>query len=163
MFSLGGGLGLFLLLFGIGVLWFGGIGQFIAFANGKPLYISPHLLDLGSLEVESKTVAVFKMTNLSSKEISVVGEHSSCDCVFSEKIPIVVPSGKTVDLKVSVHLPRYDSSYDQTLVFMVAEPSKMSMHPVRVTATIRNPLPRPTERSESVAPVLAPLINENKN
>jgi hypothetical protein len=147
---------LLLLFFGIGVLWLGGVGQFLAFVNGESLYLSPHLLDLGSHEAGTETVAVFKMTNLTSRDISIAGSSFSCDCALPEGIPISISPGKTVGIEVNVRLPEYDSSYDQTLVFMVAEPSKLSMHPVRITAAILHPLSRSIEESESVPPLMAP-------
>jgi hypothetical protein len=162
--SLLGGVVLFLVFVGGGAVWCGGFGQLMAKISGNAVFVRPKMLDLGSLEAGIETVAVFKMTNLVSGDISVVGERSSCDCAFSEKIPIVIPPGKTIDIKISVRLPKYDSSYDQSLVFMVAEPSRLGLHPVRVTATIPHPLPRPSNvGSESVVPVLAPVIEGSKN
>lgn len=146
--SIFGSAALFLLLFYIGVFWLGGVGQFLAFVNGKPLYLLPRQVDLGSHDAGTETIAVFKMTNLASKEISIVGGRSSCDCALPEGIPITIQPGKTVDLTVGVRLPRFDSSYDQTIIFMVAEPNRLGMHPVRITATIPNPLPRPVAEPE---------------
>ena len=140
-------------VFVAGIFWFGGRAQFLAFLNGESVYFSPRLLDLGSCEAGAETVVVFKMSNLSSKEISVIGERSSCNCAFSKQLPIVAASGKTVDVKINVRLPRYDSSYDQTIILMVAEPNRLAMHPVRVKATIPNPFPRPVE---GPAPTMAP-------
>ena len=150
LLSFGGAVGLFLLFFCFGILWFGSVGAFIAYINGQVVYLSPRMLDLGSHEAGVETAAVFKMTNLSSKEVSVIGERSSCgSCTFSEQIPIVAASGKTVDLKINVLLPEYDTSYDQTITFLVAEPNRLAMYPVRIKATIPNPLPRPTEDQTS--------------
>jgi hypothetical protein len=160
LFAFVGAIALFLILFGIGGYYFGGFGQFLAFVNSKPLYISPRQIDLGSHEVGTETVAVFMMTNLSSKEISIVGERSSCNCAFSEGFPISILPGKTADLKVNVRLPKYDSSYDQTIIFMVAEPNKLGMHPVRITATIPNPLPRPVEEPEPEIPAEEPTEDQ---
>jgi len=148
LLSIFGGTALFLLFVGAGVHCFGGTRQFLAFVNGKPLYLSPRQIDLGSHEAGTEIVAVLKMTNLASKEITVVGEKSSCSCAFSEQIPIVAAPGKTVDIKINVRLPKYDSSYDQMVIFMVAEPNRLGMHPVRITATIPNPLPRPAMEPE---------------
>ena len=145
VFSLVGATALFLLLFGIEIHWFGGVGQFFAFLIGKPLYLTPRTLDLGAHEAGVETVAVFKMTNLASKEISVVGERSSCNCAFSEQIPITAAPGKTVDIRIKARLPKYESSYDQTIIFMIVEPYKLGMHPVRIRATIPDPLPRPVD------------------
>jgi len=83
VFLLTGSIALF---FVAGILWFGGIGSLLAFANGKPLYLSPCLLDLGFCEAGLETVAVFQLHNLSSKEISVTGERSNCNCAFSEQL-----------------------------------------------------------------------------
>ena len=149
LFSLVGAAALFLLLFAIGTHYFGGIGQFLAFVNGQPLYLLPRQIDLGSHEPGTELPAVFKLTNLASKEISVVGARTSCDCALPEGIPIAVPPGKTIDLDIKVRLPKYESSYDQTIIFMIAEPNKLGMHPVRITATIPIPLPRPVaDKSE---------------
>ena len=161
--SVVGGFVLFFLFVVGGTILYGGFEQLMAKIGGNAAFIQPKILDLGSLEAGTETTAVFKMTNLTLKEISVVGERSSCDCIFSEKIPIAVPTGKTIDLKVNVHLPKYDSFYDQTLVFMVTEPNKLSIHSVRVTATILHPLPRPIEGAKSVMPLMAPLIEKSKD
>ncbi len=141
---LGGGV-LFVTALGIAAFSYGGIGQLMAAVNGEAVYISPQTLDLGSVKPGEKTVASFTMTNLSSQEISVVGERSSCNCAFSEQIPIKAAPGKTVDLKINVHLPSYDNSYDQSVAFMVAEPGKLAMHPVRIIASIPNPRQRPVD------------------
>jgi len=156
VFSIVGAVALFLLFFGAGVLWFGGVGQFMTFVNGKSVYFPMHQIDLGNCEPGIESVAVFKITNLASREISVVGERSSCNCAFSEKIPIVIPSGKTVDIRINVRLPKYESSYDQTIIFMVAEPNKLGMHPVRIMATIPTPLPHPVEEPSPEIPDAVP-------
>jgi hypothetical protein len=144
-----GGIALFLMLLGCAILWRGGFGQLVAFVNGESVYISPKTLNLGSFEAGKETIAVFHLTNLTSQDVSVVGERSSCNCAFSEKIPITAASGKTVELKINIHLPKYDSAYDQTVTFMIAEPKRLAMYPVRITATIPNPLLQPVVNPES--------------
>jgi hypothetical protein len=154
LFSFIGGVVLFLLLLVGGVLWFGDFGRFFAVVNGQAVYFPLRQVDLGACEPDIETEAVFKMVNLATKEISVVGERSSCTCAFSEQIPITADSGKTIDLKIKVRLPKYESSYNQTVIFMVAEPNKLGMHPVRITATIPNPLPLPVaEKSTDNKPL----------
>lgn len=138
-----GGLGLFVLVM-FGMLgWFGSMGATIAWLNGETVYIYPKKIDLGDQEPGIETVVTFYMKNLSSKEMSVVGEQSSCTCAFSENIPIVVESRKTAELKVNIHLPKYEQTYDQLISFMVAEPNRLATHPVQVTAKVANPLPVP--------------------
>lgn len=141
---------LFLVPLSAGYLWFGGIGQLAAYVNGKAVFISPREFNFGSCDPGTETVAIFHITNLASKEISVLGERSSCNCAFSDQIPILAEPGKTVDIRINVRLPKYDASYDQTITFMIAEPDRLAMHAVRVTATIPHALSRPIETETSV-------------
>jgi len=146
--SLIGGLCLFVVLM-LGMIgWFGSIAASMAWLNGEAIYVYPKKIDLGNQEPGTETVATFYMKNLTSKEISVVGEKSSCTCAFSEKNPITAKPGKTAELRVNIHLPKHESAYDQMISFMVAEPTRLAMHPVLVTATIPNPLPVPQNENE---------------
>ncbi len=138
---------------GVGTWRFGGLGALSAYLKGEAVYLAPKALDIGSHEAGTKTVAVFKMTNLTPKEISVVGERSSCSCAFSEKIPISVSPGKTTEVRIGVRLPEHASTYDQTVTLMIAEPTRLAMHPVRITATVLNSdsVPVPTASLEGEA------------
>ena len=134
--SLLGGAGLFALLIQGMIGWFGSMGATMAWLNGESVYIYPKMIDLGNQEPGKETVVTFTMKNLTSKDISVVGEKSSCTCAFSEKIPITAKAGKTAELKVNIHLPKYEPMYDQMISFMVAEPNRLAMHPVQVIAKV---------------------------
>jgi len=141
LISVLGGLGLFvILMFGM-VGWFGSLGASVAWLNGESVYIYPKKIDLGNQEPGTETVVTFYMKNLTSKEISVVGEKSSCTCAFSEKIPISAKPGKIAELKVNIHLPKREPTYGQMISFMVAESKRLALHPVQVLAKIPNPLP----------------------
>lgn len=126
----------------------GGVSPLWVWLNGEAVFIRSTTMDFGSCEAGAEMVAVFKMQNLTSKEVSVVGEKSSCSCAFSEKIPISIPAWQTADIRIGVHLPKYTNSYDQTVLLMVAEPKRLALHPVRIVASIPNPLPRPAETPE---------------
>jgi hypothetical protein len=145
LISIVGGIGLLVLIFLVLFGYCGSVGATVAYINGQSVYIYPKKLDLGNQEAGAETVAVFYMKNLTAKKISVVGEKSSCTCAFSEKIPITAQAGKTIELRIKIHLPKYENDYDQIISFMVAEPQHLAMHPVQVTATIPNPLPQPVD------------------
>jgi effector-binding domain-containing protein len=144
LISLFGGIGLFvLILLGL-ISYCGSVGATIAYINGESVCIYPKKLDLGNQKPGTETVAVFYMKNLTSKNISVVGEKSSCNCTFSEKIPITAQAGQTVELRIKIYFPKYESDYDQMISFMAAEPKHLTTHPVQVTAKIPNPLEKTT-------------------
>jgi hypothetical protein len=113
--------------------------------NGQSVYVYPKKINLDNQQPETETAVTFYMKNLTSKEISVVGEKSSCTCAFSEKIPITAKPHETVELKINIHLPKEETDYDQIISFMVAEPQHLVMYPVQVTATIPNPLTKPID------------------
>jgi hypothetical protein len=145
LISVSGGIGLFVIMAIVILYWFGSMGAMMAYLNGHSVYIYPKKIDLNNQQLETKTVVTFYMKNLTSNEISVVGEKSSCTCAFSNKIPITAKPGETIELKVNIHLPEYESVYDQMISFMVAEPKRLAMHPVQITAKIPNPLTKPID------------------
>jgi hypothetical protein len=135
-----GGIGLFVLVLLGAVVWFGNVGTMIAYVNGEAVYLYPKNMNFGNQKPGSEIVSVFYMKNMTSQEVSVVGEESSCDCVSSTELPITARAGETIELRVKAQLPKYRKDYDQVISFIVAEPERLVMHPVRVTATIPNPL-----------------------
>jgi hypothetical protein len=143
LISVFGGIGLFVLIFGGMIIYCGSVGATVAYINGESVYIYPKKFDLGNQKQGMEAVAVFYMKNLTSKKISVIGEKSSCACALSEKIPITAPARQTVELRIKIRLPKYESDYNQIISFMVAEPKYLVMHPVQITAKIPNPLEKP--------------------
>lgn len=132
------GMGLFVIILIGSILLFGNIGSAIAWMNGESFYIYPKTVDLGNNESKANRVATFYMRNLSTKDITIVGEKSSCSCAFSEQIPLVAKPGETVKIKVNINLATKERIYDQTIIFMIAEPKHLTFHPVRVLAKVAN-------------------------
>jgi len=144
LFSIVGGLGILVLLFVGLTVYFGSFNTSLSWLNGKPFYISPKHVHLKNREPGTEETVTFHLKNLTSKEISVVGEKSSCSCAFSENLPITAKPKESVELKIRVKLPK-DKDYDQTILFMVATSDKLEMSPVRITASILHPISLPAE------------------
>lgn len=128
---------------------FGNFDMTIAFLKGEPFYISPRLVHLESMDPGAEEVVTFQLKNFTPADISVVGEKSSCSCAFAENIPIKVGPKKTAEVKIRVVLPKYTKEYDQMVLLMIATSKKLKMTPVRVTASIPNPLPKPKEEDSN--------------
>ncbi|MDR2170783.1 MAG: hypothetical protein LBP59_11625 [Planctomycetaceae bacterium] len=156
------GIALFTLILGIFVYYFGGLGQLWAYINGETFCFVPTSLDLKLCDAGSQKIAVFRMTNFTDKAISIIGEKSGCNCAFVDTIPVKADAGKTVEVKIKIDLPIYESNYEQTIVLLVSEPNRLTMHPVRIIATIKNPLPLPSSNS-SPSPKLAPSLPSAKH
>ncbi len=121
----------------------GSFGALAARLNGETFYLSPRLVDLGDREPGAVEFVTFRLQNLTSQEINVVGEKSTCTCAATVNLPLTVAPRETVELKMRVALPTYDSQYDQTVDFMVATGDKLRLPKVRVVGNVPNPLPYP--------------------
>ena len=120
-----------------------------SFLRGESARIYPELLDLGSFDPGEETEAVFHFQNLSSSAVKVVGGNSSCSCALPRDLPIEVPAGATVDLKVEVKIPKYHPTYGQEVEFISSENNRFVMRRVKIVATIPNHLEEPLAIEES--------------
>ena len=139
------GITLFVIVITVAVFVFGGIGFAVAWLNGEAAYVYPKIVNLGKNESKSQKTATFHLKNLSSQDISLVGERSSCSCTFSEQIPLVAKPGECVNIKVKVILATKDTAFDQTITFMIAEPNRLSFQSVRIVSTVLHSSPSPDE------------------
>ncbi len=126
-------------------LTFGSFGATASWLYGKPFYLYPQIVRLENRAPGLEEVVTFQLKNLASEDISVVGEKSSCTCAFSENIPITVKPGEVAAVKIRVRLPKYKTSYDQSVLLMIATAEKLKFAEVRIVANIPNPLPLPPE------------------
>jgi hypothetical protein len=121
----------------------GGFFQFVAYLDGKTIYIEPRVCDLGECEADSNSEAVFSLTNLTPKLITIVGAGSSCNCAVVDRLPLDIQSGNTINVKIVIRLPKEASVYDQIVTLLVSEKGRVSKYPVRVTAIVNNLKPLP--------------------
>ncbi|MBR2692945.1 MAG: hypothetical protein IKE69_01910 [Thermoguttaceae bacterium] len=140
----------FLAIFIAGCLYFWLAGGFPGLSDSgtKQYIICPEQIHLEDRQPGSEEIVTFYLVNLSKKEISVVGEDSSCSCAFSEKFPITAPPKEAAEIKMRVRFPRDEPTYDQYVSFMVAGAKYLEMAPVRITASVAVPLD-PAAESES--------------
>ena len=124
--------------FAVGCLsfWLAGYIPELSPHDEKTYILCPEHLYLGKREPGSEEVLTFYIVNLSHKEISVVGEESSCSCTLAENIPITVPPKEAAEIKVRVRYPKDEETYDQGISFMVTTEKYLEMAPVRITASL---------------------------
>ncbi len=131
--------------------------------RGESVFLYPERLDLGSFEPGAKVEAVFHIRNLSDKAIKVVGGNSTCSCALPSNLPIEVPGGATIDLKVDVTLPKSIPTYIQEIDFITNENNSFVMRRVALSARVSNPIEEPLaleeeqnkDTKEPVLPALA--------
>lgn len=94
--------------FAVGCLsfWLAGYIPELSPHDEKTYILCPEHLYLEKREPGSEEVLTFYIVNLSQKEISVVGEESSCSCTLAENIPITVPPKRRRRSKCAFVIPK---------------------------------------------------------
>ncbi len=114
--------------------------------------ITPSEVDLGQLELSednTEQYATFTITNNYSKKISIVGQQRTCSCASCMNIPLDIGPKQSAELKVKAYLSRYYPEFEQSITFSISTPKYLVQIPVRVKATVLNPLPRPEKDGQS--------------
>ena len=104
--------------------------------SGKPFTLTPREVYLENREPGTEEIVTVRLTNRGRKEISVVGERTTCVCASADTIPITVKPGETAEVHIRVSLPEHRSDYDQTVLLMIALPNKLVMEPVHMMASV---------------------------
>ena len=153
----------FLLIIGILFLAAGGLGfrpgggdPLYRLILGKPFSLAPREIHLENRQPGTEEIVTVGLTNRSRKEISVVGERTTCVCASADNIPITVKPGETAEVHIRVSLPEHQADYNQTVVLMIAASDKLVMEPVRITASVSSPLPEPESAGLSAEPPSSP-------
>ncbi|TVS09512.1 MAG: DUF1573 domain-containing protein [Planctomycetaceae bacterium] len=116
--------------------YFGSWAALRAYIGGHSVYVFPSAVDLGECKAGTEVSVSFFVENLTSSELSIVGKRASCACVVETEIPVTIQPRQTVSIDVMVRLHQARQSYEQTIVFMLAEPNRLTVHPVSITAVV---------------------------
>lgn len=155
----------FLAVFIAGCLcfWFTGGIPGLSGSGTKQYIICPEQIHLEDRQPGSEEIVTFYLVNLSKKDISVVGEDSSCSCAFSENIPITAPPKEATEIKMRVRFPKNKPVYNQCVSFMVAGAKYLEMSPVRITASVAIPLDTAAETESETDPQDAAVPGEESS
>lgn len=108
--------------------------------RGDSVLLTPAACDLGSTpagETLTKRVAV---TNLSDRDVRLIGGSVSCSCTTTRGLPVTVPAGGTVDIEIEVKVAgtpgRFAHSYE-LFTDIAAQPKLQG----QITGTVSEPAP----------------------
>jgi hypothetical protein len=122
----------------VAVSYFGSWAALRAFIGGHSVHVFPSAVDLGERKAGTEVSVSFSVRNLTSSELSIVGQRASCLCVIGTEIPVAIQPRQTISIDVVVRLHEAQQPYEQTIVFMLAERNRLTFHPVRITAAVLN-------------------------
>lgn len=88
---------------GVVAIWqYGSVTAVVAAVRGEPLTIHPIVIDLGEGPRGRRLIGQVSVTNHSSRPVRLVGGTTDCACVTTEDLPVTVPAGGQVDIRVRV-------------------------------------------------------------
>ncbi len=122
----------------VAAYFFGSWAGLAAYLRGQSVHVSPQRVHLGDRQVGSEVDLSILVRNLTLKELSIVGKRSTCLCLVAGQMPMTVPPRQAVTITVRLRLEGTQKRYQQGIVFMIAEPGRMTMHPVSISATLLN-------------------------
>jgi hypothetical protein len=125
----------------VGWAWFrfGSLRDAWLYAGGARVVIDRSALALPTGNVGDTQAAVFRLRNLTSQPVKVLGASVSCDCVSTEKLPAEVPPGGAHDLRSTVHLDgRVTGPFEQFVTYYTDHPSAPALR-VTIRGHVRAP------------------------
>jgi hypothetical protein len=123
------------------VSYFGSWAALRVYIGGHSVYVFPSAVELGERKAGTEVSVSFFLRNLTSSELSIVGQRASCLCLVGTKLPVAIEPRQTIRIDVVVRLHEAQQPYEQTIVFMVAERNRLTLHPVSITAAVLDAKP----------------------
>lgn len=125
---------------------FGSWAALRGYIGGHSVHVFPSAVELGERKAGTEVSVSFFVRNLTSSELSIVGQRASCLCVVGTKLPLAIEPRQTTRIDVVVRLHEAQQRYEETVVLMLSEPNRLTFHPVRITAVVLDaPSETPTE------------------
>jgi hypothetical protein len=112
-------------------LRFGSLRDAWLYAGGARVVIDRSALALPTGKVGDTQTAEFRLRNLTSRPVKVLGATVSCDCVTTEGLPAEVAAGGSLRLRSSVHLDgRVTGPFQQSVTYYTDHPAAPSLRAV---------------------------------
>jgi hypothetical protein len=127
---------------------FGSWAALRAYIGGHSVHVFPSAVELGERKAGTEVSVSFFVRNLTSSELSIVGQRASCLCLVGMKLPVAIEPRATIRIDVVVRLHEAQQRYEETVVLMLAELNRLTLHPVSITAVVLDaPSQTPTEEA----------------
>lgn len=108
----------------------------VSYLRGNRLFLDQHTRDLGIVDAGTHEVA-FRVKNLSSQPVQIVGAKTSCSCVVAEDLPVTIEPSASLLLRIRVQIDdRRGSRYSQTMQLITDRGVEPAMA-VTMLATVR--------------------------
>ena len=94
---------------------FGNVSHGIAWLNGVKIIPVVSRVDIGEAEPGAEVGAIFRLKNLTNREIKILGAESSCNCSVIDSLPVSIPPRTEIELptKFSILMQEENSTIEK--------------------------------------------------
>jgi hypothetical protein len=82
---------------------YGSLNSGVAVMNGFLVFADETVLDFGDIPAGETRTAKFRLRNVSSKPVVVLGAWVDCSCLTKGALPLTMPPNSTTDFELSLH------------------------------------------------------------
>lgn len=80
----------------------GSVPAGLDYLAGERLVLDATEQSFGELAADGKRIVAFRLTNLTGRDLTILGARSSCTCIAPENLPMVIPASKAKSFDVLV-------------------------------------------------------------
>lgn len=113
----------------------GSLDATLQFLQGERILVDHPVQDVGQVPDNTSKQLVYRVTNLTSTPVRILGLHSSCSCLTPGEPPEVIGAGESVLIPVKIHVSRLVPVFDVGLAIFTSDPATPVLR-VEVTGTV---------------------------
>jgi len=127
----------------LGLYRFGSLAAAFQYIAGERSIVDGQTKSFGSLATGERSLVRFRLTNVSTRPIKLLGLQSTCACTVATNIPASIGPSSSFDLDVQVSPPLRPGALKETLTVFSDSPGRPSL-PLFVVGRVTNHDPEAT-------------------
>lgn len=124
-------------------LWHADFDTVVARLKGEPLAIEPAVYDMGAGVRGEVRAFEIRVANRSERLNRIVGGTSVCPCAIADELPVTVPAGGTVTLRMRAKFAGTAGAFQNEFVLYADDGGETWTTTARVSGTVLDPAPDP--------------------
>jgi Protein of unknown function (DUF1573) len=120
---------------GYGRYHFGSLSRALAYASGDRVLVDERQKALLGMLAGSKSVVQYSITNLTGRDLKILGADTSCTCTSIENLPLTVARGMSKELTVSISAPRQPGPTSASIILFTDYDSQPTV-PLEFVGTV---------------------------
>lgn len=114
-------------LFGLPIAWYGSMNSALEALRGHSLVVDSTSKSIGTVKATETPSVTFRLRNISSRPVRIVGSLKTCGCLASDKVPFTMEPWETRDFRVVVDPSHAEGTFAQRVILHTSVPEQPSM------------------------------------